>query len=282
MTGPKAQLEVGRWMAGEYAPQSDEQWNVQADRIARRWAQYWPIIQTLTNQAASEEPLTSLSFVLATAATRHPPVEVGLADAFSSAGPQLRYLIAESILGDLVRDEAVVGAHRVDELLGRSEVVTAYCRHSHDDPDADTAWDRWAWNVVQGLAADAQASWSMILDLVEAADDEALGLVAAGPLEDWLGAYGPQQIERVEEQAQRSERFRKALGGVWVWSSLPPDTFDRVAAAAGSALDAPATAEDAAERRALDARFNELSAIMDDESVDEQARTDAFNELFEL
>jgi hypothetical protein len=67
-----------------------------------------------------------------------------------------------------------------------------------------------------------------------------------------------------------------------VWSRLPDDTFERVARAAGSRLDAPATLEDAAERVTRTARSYELCAIVDDDTFDEQTRADAWRAIDEL
>ena len=168
---------------------------------------------------------------------------------------------------------------RALELLSRPAVVVAYVRHLHRD-DEDRRWDQWAWNIVNELVEDAAASWPILLDLVAAADDdEVLGVVAAGHLEDWVRAHAVRHINQIELQAARDTRFRDALQGIWVWSSLSDETFERVAAAAGSRLDAPATVEDAAERVARNARHDELWAIVNDESGDEQTHADALKTI---
>jgi len=51
--------------------------------------------------------------------------------------------------------------------------------------------------------------------------------LAAGPLEDLLGAHGPGIIERVEAEARRSPAFNLLLGGVWK-NAMSNDVWARV------------------------------------------------------
>lgn len=46
-----------------------------------------------------------------------------------------------------------------------------------------------------------------------------IGILAAGPLEDLIHAWGPAFIDRIEVQAHRDLAFRHLLGGVWRSSS---------------------------------------------------------------
>jgi hypothetical protein len=58
-----------------------------------------------------------------------------------------------------------------------------------------------------------------------------VGLLAAGPLEDFLGLYGPDYIARVESEASLDRRIAWALGGVWKWT-MTEDVWARVQRAA--------------------------------------------------
>lgn len=211
-----------------------------------------------------------------------------LLDAFGAASPQVRALIGASVHRDLVRCEAaqVDNARRAVRLLGQAAVVAAWLRNAVDsagDEEAAPGWNFWAWQIVADLLEDRDVSWSMILDLLSAADDdEALGVVAAGPLEDWVKGHAVETIDRIEREADGSDRFRAALGGIWVWSDLPDETFERDAAAARSRLDAPSTPEEAAARRANTARFIELCAIADDESLNDSVREEAWQQAMDL
>ena len=57
------------------------------------------------------------------------------------------------------------------------------------------------------------------------------GVLAAGPLEDFLGIYGPDYIDRVEAEARRDRRLAWALGEVWGWT-MTDDVWARVQRAA--------------------------------------------------
>lgn len=106
-----------------------------------------------------------------------------------------------------------------------------------DDSDDDPDW----WAVELWLSA---AWWSDetrvrdgLLRLIESADDETLSVVAAGPLEVFVCAY-ESRLRWIEKQASGSEKFRRALAGVWVWD-LPSDSLARLDRAAGGRLPRP-------------------------------------------
>jgi hypothetical protein len=61
-----------------------------------------------------------------------------------------------------------------------------------------------------------EIAWAAILEIYRrdlSREDESL--LAAGPLETLLSYHGPAFIERVEQEAQLSSRFRYLLTGVW-------------------------------------------------------------------
>ena len=51
--------------------------------------------------------------------------------------------------------------------------------------------------------------------------------LAAGPLEDFLVAHGPEFIEFIEQEARRNPAFNLLLGGVWQ-NAMPEDVWARV------------------------------------------------------
>jgi hypothetical protein len=279
-----ASQEVERWLSGDCSDLYDEEWiESWAGRVAGEWVRFWPIIEAATNRVVNVEGVNDLALLLGAVVERDGVVEATLIDAYPLASPQVRSLIGASIFGNLAREASEVdNARRAVEVLGQSAVAAAWLRNSATGDEDATRWDFWAWDIVTGLADDPDASWSMILELVAAADDDAIFTVAADPLEDWVKAHAVDRIERIESEAERNEQFRLALGGTWVWSALPDDTFARVAAAAGSSLDAPVTPEQAAERRAHTARFNELCSIANDESLDDSVREEAWQQIMDL
>lgn len=79
-----------------------------------------------------------------------------------------------------------------------------------------------------------ERAWVFILALVAfAPDDEALGWVAAGPLEDFLCQHGPAFIDRVEAVAVTSTRFKSCLPRVWGHTRMAPAVYGRLRRAGG-------------------------------------------------
>jgi len=59
-------------------------------------------------------------------------------------------------------------------------------------------------------------AWEITRAAIEKAiSNEELAYVAAGPLENLLHMHGPAVIDRVEQEAAKSEKFALALSGVW-------------------------------------------------------------------
>ncbi len=75
----------------------------------------------------------------------------------------------------------------------------------------------WAWSRVEDvIRRQPITGWSLVRRLIAgAADPGQLSSVAAGPLEDLLGAHGPVLIDRVEAAAREDPRVMQALAGVW-------------------------------------------------------------------
>jgi hypothetical protein len=88
----------------------------------------------------------------------------------------------------------------------------------------------WATQLLFDKISNApETAWELVLELIERApEDEALGLIGAGPLEDLLSEYGGDFIERVEVLARLNDRFRKCLASVWGWSRMPPEVYSRM------------------------------------------------------
>jgi hypothetical protein len=76
----------------------------------------------------------------------------------------------------------------------------------------------WAWSEVNDLTHDApEKGWLVIQALVRHAPDNAtLGGIGAGPLEDLIRLHAAAFLQPIEELARDDERFRLALGCVWL------------------------------------------------------------------
>ncbi|HEX8848274.1 MAG TPA: hypothetical protein VF761_01950 [Gemmatimonadaceae bacterium] len=112
-----------------------------------------------------------------------------------------------------------------------------------DDPDAvsspETNPDEWAYKTVEtmirkGAAAEA---WPVVLELLRQTPDAELGNSAAGPLEALVLRHGEALVEAIEAEAAQDERFRWALGCIWLFASdLKAPIRDRIVRASGGAI----------------------------------------------
>ena len=135
-------------------------------------------------------------------------------------------------------------------LVTVDEVAQAWCRYQArvhlpgvDDEDPD----RWAVDLLMDtrFLSDEPRVRAVLDLLVEGAGEEVLGVVGAGPLEDFVKGCDEDRLVWIEERAAASSRFRQALAGVWIWR-LSPEVFARVERAAGVPLRRPT------ERREID------------------------------
>jgi hypothetical protein len=104
-------------------------------------------------------------------------------------------------------------------VMDTEELIKAYLLYFETRQEAD----RWAWNEVDDLVRyDPDKGWKVTYLLINKANsDEALGFIAAGPLEDLLKKHGPAVIDRIEEASQQNVQLQAALSGVWIRPENP-------------------------------------------------------------
>lgn len=78
----------------------------------------------------------------------------------------------------------------------------------------------------------------MVLELMIAASNACetphdASFVAAGLIENAVGARGPELIDRIEMLARQSAKFRYILSGIWGESHTDPDVWQRISRAVG-------------------------------------------------
>ena len=119
----------------------------------------------------------------------------------------------------------------MDDPRTREELVSTYLARAASE-EASSADDEsfWAVEAMWDLVArDPEGAWSILLELIGRADgDRALAYIAAGPLENFLIAYGEGFLPRVEAEAGRNAKFRRALVGVWGNSRMSEDLVRRL------------------------------------------------------
>jgi hypothetical protein len=114
-------------------------------------------------------------------------------------------------------------------------IVEAYWEE-YRQPTSDDGplWPVW-WRVDQFLKGDAAARegvgvdrMTLLLALADAAPDEAgSAYLGAGPIDNYLRYLEP-DIDRVDEAARRSAKFRYALRCAWFDRDLPPADAERL------------------------------------------------------
>ena len=92
----------------------------------------------------------------------------------------------------------------------------------------------WSFDEVwKSLGKSPHRFWGMIKAMTIAAPDKAaLAYIGAGPIEDFLSAYGDTFIDAIEQFAASNENFRFALSCVWK-SDISDDVWQRVTNALG-------------------------------------------------
>ena len=81
----------------------------------------------------------------------------------------------------------------------------------------------WAWEEVNRRVRsnDLDTAWEITLLLLQKASDDALGYVAAGPLEDVVDGYGHRALDRMEQVFENDPRLQFALSGIWLLPDSP-------------------------------------------------------------
>jgi hypothetical protein len=87
--------------------------------------------------------------------------------------------------------------------------------------------------LVHQIDENPDAAWNLVLGLIaRAPDDDSLGWVGAGPLEDLLCHHGEMLIDRVEQLAKADPRFKQCLAGVWGSNRMEARVYERMCLAA--------------------------------------------------
>ena len=133
--------------------------------------------------------------------------------------------------------------------LDATEVARGYIRCSAElsrhNQDPGAAWnsetdpDQRDFEIVERAIRGGPAlrAWQLVVAILAQETDDRLAFQAAGPLEDLVRLRGTEVVELVEAEATSNERFKWALGKIWVFAKdLPADVVRRVVAASGNAI----------------------------------------------
>ena len=109
-------------------------------------------------------------------------------------------------------------------------VASAWVRLQYaerNSPEFDSLF--WAhMQLDEILDSDAERCWAIINEIRQIdGSDFLLSNLAAGPLEDLLARSGDTFIERIEELAQKDEKFSRLLAGLWK-NSISDEIWARI------------------------------------------------------
>lgn len=108
-----------------------------------------------------------------------------------------------------------------------------------DDEDPD--W--WAVDAVMELQGEAlELEWLVLRKLcvaAEGANDKAVGMIGAGPLESLLYSRGEEAMDLIEPAMDEVPALVDALQSVWMWDQPFSPRLDRCLAAKGRTMVRP-------------------------------------------
>lgn len=122
---------------------------------------------------------------------------------------------------EIDRETLVAGYIRFAEALGRGV--------PDDTAETEAASD--AYSAVEQIITHGPAglAWDLVVEILRRAPDDRLDVYGVGPLEDLVRLHGVELVDVIEREAARDERFRWALGCVWLTvGELPARTMTRI------------------------------------------------------
>ena len=81
-----------------------------------------------------------------------------------------------------------------------------------------------------------EESWSLVREALQRAPDAELAQYAVGLLEMFVSARRDATVPYIEAEAAKDERFKWALGHIYLDSDLPDDAAQRLRIASGHAI----------------------------------------------
>jgi Family of unknown function (DUF6869) len=125
--------------------------------------------------------------------------------------------------------------HLVSDYFRHFELAGSSSREDRLAAEAGDPLDDWLRDaLVTRAGAAPDESWTVLVHLVDMApNDDALGIVAAGPLADMLSRHADEFGERLVEQMRRDKRFRETVGLIHHWEGVPSLLRERLEALTG-------------------------------------------------
>jgi hypothetical protein len=136
--------------------------------------------------------------------------------------------------------------------LTADEWAVLWLRYKREHRDEDF----WAVDSMFFLPSeDPERAWLVILAFVSHAEEDELGYIGAGPLEDLVEEHAPAFIDRIEAAALTNPKFQEALSAIWLNSLYQqPEIVARLVAASGGAIEPFELDYEKAEREERDSK----------------------------
>jgi hypothetical protein len=97
-----------------------------------------------------------------------------------------------------------------------------------DDPNLERSSNAWS-RIEKIVRSDPDKGWALIVALADRApDQDAVDLLGAGPLEDFVREHGMEYIDQIDDAATRSQKFRSALTYTYGWDKVPHEVRERL------------------------------------------------------
>ena len=159
-----------------------------------------------------------------------PPMDLWTFEDGTFPTPQAALAHGTALIADHREAEIEAGLAQIGARLPLIEAWIAGSLAADNSIEWAAHW--WALLLLINLPhEDPERAWAIILEILQRQPpEEALGLLAAGPLEDLLSEHGPAFIERVEARARDDPAFKDLLRGVWRLS-MSDEIWARVQAA---------------------------------------------------
>lgn len=126
---------------------------------------------------------------------------------------------------------------KIDDL--QNEIISGLLNHYEHWASADVndleepvfeGSNFWAYQVMGGLInGKPEIAWQILLEVIQKTnDEEILGLIGAGELEDLIREHPHLVIDRIEIRAQSDIKFKKVLSNVDGGTSIPVEILERI------------------------------------------------------
>ena len=218
------------WVRGEHFPVQEADEERLGELIAADADQWWRVAHDMIEDLTDRNHGVNLAIVLALViAAKGHEWEEDLVSGSRGSRKATAVVVEAFDIGysDRAGSEDRI---RIYELLGRDLVITTWLEYLR----TGSGWESWPYGLIEEvITQDPEEAWALITTMIEHVRPEDVDVMGAGFLEDLLGGgHGDAFVDRIEDLAQRSGRFREALGHLWIDGKVTETSLFRIQRAA--------------------------------------------------